>query len=100
MFVLLSLVNINGRRVLNGENARAGEFPYQANIKVFKGGTTSNCGGSVIHKRWILTAAHCIDRLAYPATVSVTLGSTQYSGYDGDEYGYERLIIHPNYSSV
>merc|ERR1712091_448055 len=35
---------------------RKGEIPWQVRLENF-------CGGSILNKRWIVTAAHCVDRV-------------------------------------
>ena len=42
--------------------AEAGAWPWQAALIEPQGdGSRQFCGGSVIHERWVLTAAHCVD---------------------------------------
>ncbi|XP_055534402.1 brachyurin-like [Wyeomyia smithii] len=49
------------RRITNGQEATAGQFPYQiALLSTFAGGT-GLCGGSVLTNNFILTAAHCVQ---------------------------------------
>uniref|UniRef100_A0A1L8EAB9 Putative serine protease sp24d-like protein n=2 Tax=Haematobia irritans TaxID=7368 RepID=A0A1L8EAB9_HAEIR len=44
-------------RVVGGENAYEGQFPHQISLR--RNGSHS-CGGSVISRNYILTAAHCV----------------------------------------
>ena len=45
-------------RIVGGEDAKLGEFPWQVAI-VTPGTRQPMCGGSVINNYYILTAAHC-----------------------------------------
>ncbi|RKP04833.1 trypsin-like cysteine/serine peptidase domain-containing protein [Thamnocephalis sphaerospora] len=47
-------------KVVNGQKAQLGEFPYAAHV--FLRGRTV-CGGTLISDRHILTAAHCVLRI-------------------------------------
>lgn len=53
-----------------------GEAPYQASLQNKKG---HFCGGSIISKSVILTAAHCLlNPFAYADDISVRVGSLNY----------------------
>ncbi|CAL1279559.1 unnamed protein product [Larinioides sclopetarius] len=43
-------------RIIGGNDAMYGEFPWQAHIKLNK----QQCGGVLLNHRYVLTAAHCI----------------------------------------
>ncbi|XP_055915547.1 serine protease grass-like [Eupeodes corollae] len=61
-------------RVANGEDANLSEYPWMALIVYFDGiSRTLDCGGTLIHERYVLTAAHCI-RANSKRVVSVRLG--------------------------
>lgn len=50
-----------GGRIVGGEVATPGQFPYQVAILTLYPTGTGLCGGSVISTTYVLTAAHCID---------------------------------------
>ncbi|CAG0903523.1 unnamed protein product [Cyprideis torosa] len=55
----VSLESSEDMRIVNGDDARAGWFPHQVALL-----TSSNvffCGGSIISREWVATAAHCIN---------------------------------------
>ncbi|XP_043256115.1 chymotrypsin-1-like [Colletes gigas] len=44
-------------KIVGGKNARPGQFPYTVSLKVWN---QHICGGAIINKNHILTAAHCV----------------------------------------
>ena len=52
-------------RIVGGTEARVHEFPWQASVEMREDADFRYypfCGGSLIAKRWVLTAAHCVER--------------------------------------
>jgi len=68
--------NKNDRdRIVNGENAKENEYPWQVAI-VPTGSNGPTCGASLINDRYILTASHCTwFQQTPPENIEVLLGA-------------------------
>lgn len=72
--LLTSSENQVDARIVGGEDAEEGQFPYQISLR-----TTLQrahfCGGSILTKRFLLTAAHCTQgAYANPRNIYVVVG--------------------------
>lgn len=43
-------------RIIGGQDAQFGEFPWQVHIKIAK----HQCGGALVNRDYVVTAAHCV----------------------------------------
>ncbi|XP_065341097.1 serine proteinase stubble-like [Cloeon dipterum] len=87
------------KRIIGGDEAYFGEFPWQAHIRI----SGYQCGGVLVSRQFIATAAHCIHR-ARLKDITVYLGE-----YDTQDTGrYEeplpsevhrvvQKIVHPKF---
>ena len=60
-------------RVVNGEDAKPGEIPFQVSLQL-KGSNRHFCGGSVLNANYVLTASHCVAGQS-PSTIEVVAGT-------------------------
>lgn len=54
-------------RIYNGYLASKADFPYIVGIRANEGTLSHFCGGTIIAKNFILTAAHCTKGFEYLA---------------------------------
>ncbi|XP_067249005.1 trypsin-like [Chanodichthys erythropterus] len=97
----LSQLDVCGQAPLNnkivgGEDAAAGAWPWQVSIQSAKYGGHF-CGGSLINKDWVLSAAHCFQESL--DTIEIYLGRRSQSGSNPyEEFRTAiQVINHPNY---
>ncbi|ELV13354.1 serine protease 41 [Tupaia chinensis] len=56
---------------MGGVESGRGRWPWQALVRLRK---TKYCGGSLLSRRWVLSAAHCFDRIPDASKWTVQLG--------------------------
>ncbi|KAF5287275.1 hypothetical protein FQR65_LT02148 [Abscondita terminalis] len=78
-------------KIIGGDDAAEGEFPYQASIKIFR---AHSCGGSIISTKSILTAAHCYNPFV---PMEVVVGTIKMFD-EGDSYEVQKLTPHPEFN--
>jgi trypsin len=80
--------------IVGGTEAARGEFAYIVSLQ--KGFSGHFCGGSLIRKNWVLTAAHCVK--GGTSGVKIVTGLYSLNDPSGSEsFSPKRVIIHPDY---
>ncbi|XP_012557611.1 trypsin-3 isoform X1 [Hydra vulgaris] len=87
-------------RVIAGATPKKGAWPWQTLL--FENGIEF-CGGTLIHREWILTAAHCIHGKEYePAQIVIRTGEHIIDVNEGTEENIEavKIIKHKEYNPL
>ena len=96
-------------RIVDGYEANPNEFPWQVQIQLNQHGSGQyihTCGGTLISKRWVLTAEHCLRDPTTGAKVDksgyrVILGEHNRTVDEGTELEFtiKQVIYHPSYQN-
>jgi len=102
--------NRSGRRIVGGDDTEKNEYPWQVRLKtkiVLQNGLIGigSCGGSIISKKEILTAAHCLfpkdAGIFYPSKaedIDVVVGEHHIKKADGERiFKVCSLKVHESY---
>lgn len=90
-------------QIVGGEDAEPQEFPWQISLQYMVppgNNFRHGCGGSIINKQYVLTAAHCVDRVA-PNSRLVIVGEYNLNQTDPLErkIAVSSITIHPKYKT-
>ncbi|KAL0614501.1 Coagulation factor VII [Plecturocebus cupreus] len=69
-------------RIVGGSVCPKGECPWQ--VLLVQNGAMF-CGGTLIDTSWVVSAAHCFDKIKNWRNISAVLGEHDLSEHDGDE---------------
>ncbi|KAG7313958.1 hypothetical protein KOW79_022454 [Hemibagrus wyckioides] len=91
------------KRIIGGQNSLRGGWPWQVAVRL-RGSQSDGrlvCGATLISSCWVLTSAHCFKRYGNAtSTYKVRVGDyhTLVPEEHEDEYGVDRIVLHPRYS--
>jgi len=79
--------------IVGGSNAERGSLPWQVSIQSWG----HFCGGTIIGRRWILTAAHCFTRGSNGVKIVAGDHNIRYSDGSEQTINVEKHFTHPSY---
>ncbi|KAG7334604.1 hypothetical protein KOW79_001200 [Hemibagrus wyckioides] len=88
-----------GARIVGGSEARDGAWPWQVDIQMETSGHV--CGGSIISRDWVLSAAHCFPDPSDVSSYHLYMGRYQLDGTNQFETVREvkRVVVAQGYSA-
>jgi secreted trypsin-like serine protease len=102
LFTGLALADNLEQRIVGGQEADPGEWPWQIAL-VVKGGDLffdQFCGASLLNEEWVLTAAHCVEEQT-PSDLDVVVGIHDLRNADPNyvRVGVSTIVIHPGWNT-
>ena len=92
---LLYCISKPSKTIIGGDPIDINEYPGTVSLKL--GRSFHFCGGTIIGRRWILTAAHCVEDKT-SADVTFNVGSSIQDDPALVDYSVSNIVIHPEYS--
>ncbi|KAK9535739.1 hypothetical protein VZT92_008102 [Zoarces viviparus] len=87
--------------IIGGQDAQKNGWPWMAHLNISNGEKTWRCGGTIIARKWVLTAASCLDTNSKPDRdrSMIWVGSHELKMASEDYMGVEFFMYHPKYRS-
>ncbi|CAN7983262.1 unnamed protein product, partial [Ixodes hexagonus] len=86
-------------RIVGGHDAYDGEFPWIVSLRI---NGQHECGGTIVAKRWIVTAAHCLQRASL-RSLRIRVGEYHLYqaelGHSSQDLAAEKFLVHPQFGS-
>nr|AAB66650.1 serine proteinase [Herdmania momus] len=94
-----SKAKTNPLHIVGGTTVTHGSIPWQVSLRL-KRELRHFCGGSILNRNWILTAAHCIRKPQQPKKYLAILGDYDRIQYDFSEMkvGFRLIFNHEKYN--
>jgi len=99
LIACLSVANAYDKLIIDGREAGTGEYPDLVSLQ--RNGNHF-CGGTLVDKRTVVSAAHCFYGNTGTFGLAVVAGEndlTKLSSPNRRSYGVSRVIVHPDYRS-
>lgn len=87
------------QRIIGGTPVRIADNPWQVGIlaaRVPSNQVAQFCGGSIIAARWVVTAAHCVDKGTLPERIHILAGTDSLQT-GGTRLAASRIIVHESW---
>lgn len=84
-------------RIFGGVKSLEADWPWQVYVSNEKERKLT-CAGSIISRRWILSAAHCFSPDLPATSITVGLGMINKDMSSAKTVGVKQLILHPQYN--
>ena len=88
-------------RVVGGHDAKFGSHPWSAALVKtgFLGTKRISCGGALISEHWVITVAHCFNKLDQTRPMKVRLGERKVKHHSEQQhFEKEEVHVHPDFN--
>ncbi|XP_008311742.1 plasminogen [Cynoglossus semilaevis] len=87
-------------RIVGGCVSKPYSWPWQISLRT--SGGVHFCGGTLIHRQWVLTAAHCLERSRRPLAYLVLLGvhTERATEPSKQQRRLDKLVLEPNGADI